>query len=199
MSEDSNHALKPSKSTLASLSAGLVLIHVLLCYPAMISRGNPPLPIFWTTWSLYLCYGILPLFSVFMGDNRTLRLIRRIFLIPCSLATSIAATNISGPRPHVGHVAGVTGLIRYQGETILLNAILLYAITNVVVAILQKGIGWLVLQTHCRSNINAVDRPWYQFTLGEAFVMVLISGFYLAIGIAIVGEYPLTIKEDAIR
>ncbi len=105
---------------------GVLSIHAFLCYPAAISRGHPPIDLF-AFIAIYLApIGMLlpPLFDDFRNDVHS-----RIRRTACAAAGfsfiwAIVSTNLNDARPHIGHLAGISGILKYApvpvvGQTII--------------------------------------------------------------------------------
>ena len=94
-------------------TVGVLMLHTVLCYPAAVSRGYPPIRPF-DFLAIFLAPAgmiIPPLFADFRQDDRS-KLLRTAW-IACGFCFvwGVVDTNMSSPRPHIGHLEGVVGLV----------------------------------------------------------------------------------------
>jgi hypothetical protein len=104
-------------------AAAVLLLHFAFCYQGMTRRGYPPIHPFWDGMALYVCLSGIVFFPFFDDRPATRHLLRNIFLtLYCFIAT-IAKANINGPRPSIGHLAGVEGVLRYHGGMCIVGTV----------------------------------------------------------------------------
>lgn len=103
------------------LAAAAVTAHVLLCRPAAICRGYPPIHPFWECVAPFLAYLAILLFP--LCDNRpaTLRCVRNCFLWPALLMNGIVTVNLTSGRPSIGHLVGIIGIISENSIELLIS------------------------------------------------------------------------------
>lgn len=99
----------------------LLVLHFVLCYPAAVCRGWPPLAPSWlvATVLVFPCVGLLPGFDDLGHAPRARRILLTTFCVACSLILGVAATNLADARPHTGHLVGYMGLIRDRWPHVL--------------------------------------------------------------------------------
>jgi hypothetical protein len=108
----------------------LLVLHFVLCYPAAISRGWPPLEPFWLV-AIYLPFlgvALLPAFDDFSYAPRIRRLSLLAFCVASSIILGAAAANLSDIRPHHGHLVGYVGLLRDSWVDVLVHGTLCFVV-----------------------------------------------------------------------
>jgi hypothetical protein len=100
--------------------------HMALCYPAATCRGYPPLHWFWEHVAIYL--GFLGVALAPIRDDLSRRsdwrfLLLGGFCMTACLTFGTAIANIRDARPHIGHLAGVTGVVLHCWPFIIVNAV----------------------------------------------------------------------------
>jgi len=97
--------------------------HCVMCYPAATCRGDPPIGTFWRTGALatgLVGFVVYPFFD----DRITTRRVIRVLYVPLvCLALCVAFANLSDARPHVGHWAGVVGVVKYRLSYVVFGAL----------------------------------------------------------------------------
>jgi hypothetical protein len=103
----------------------LLILHFVLCYPAAICRGHPPLEPFWLVamYVAFPCVGLLPAFDDFRYAPRARHVSLAVFCAASSMILGTAGANLSDARPHTGHLVGYLGLVRDRWPEILLESI----------------------------------------------------------------------------
>lgn len=106
---------------------GVALIgHSILCYPAAVSRGDPPIDPFWEYVAIYLVFlspAISPAFDDFSDFPMLRNAILLVFAIVAAVIAAVPLTNMAGPRPRYGHLAGYWGVWQYDGGMIIMQSI----------------------------------------------------------------------------
>ena len=109
----------------ATLCAALIA-HFILCYPAAVSRGYPPINPFWEYVAIYLAF-LAPMISPAFEDFSDSPMIRKgilsIFAVVAAVIAAVPLTNMAGAHPHIGHLAGYIGVWRYDFAMIFVNTI----------------------------------------------------------------------------
>lgn len=104
----------------------VLILHWFLCYPAATSRGEPPMEPFWQFVAIYLAFlgvSLAPAFEDFSDFPLLRRVLLSFFSFSACLILAVAATNLAGPRPHIGHLAGYWGIIRYDLSMVIINTL----------------------------------------------------------------------------
>lgn len=113
-------------ATLASALVG----HFMLCYPASVSRGHPPISLFWECSAIYLAFlspAIAPAFEDFSDSPVIRKTILSVFSVVAAVMTAVPLTNMAGARPRIGHLAGYFGVWRYDCGTIMMKTVVIAA------------------------------------------------------------------------
>ena len=99
------------------LLAVALIGHAVLCYPASVARGYPPIHWFWTHFAIYPIF-LTPIAAPAFEDFSDCPGFRNVILVMFAIAgAAIAAvplTNIASGRPSIGHLAGYWGVWRYN-------------------------------------------------------------------------------------
>jgi hypothetical protein len=103
----------------------LLVLHFVLCYPAAICGGHPPLEPLWllAIYIVFPCVGLLPAFDDFSYAPRARHVSLAVFCAVSSVILGAAAANLSDARPHTGHLAGYLGLFRYRSPEVVFESI----------------------------------------------------------------------------
>ena len=100
-------------------------MHAWLCYPAATCRGYPPLNPFWESFAIYLGFlgvAFAPAFDDFDDRPAVRRFALGTFAGFACLVLGVALANLGGARPHIGHLAGYWGVVRYDWPMVVVCA-----------------------------------------------------------------------------
>lgn len=124
------HRLRFKRSRMAYWAATAIVVsaHAMLCYPAAISRGHPPLRPF-EILALYIAPLFMlvpPLFDDAMEITRIR--VRRSIVVTLGFCFSwaVVVTNLNSPRPHVGHLFGFVGVITQDSGFVVIHTLELF-------------------------------------------------------------------------
>jgi len=120
-------------------AASWLALHYVMCYPASVSRGSPPLDAFWETWALITCYPGFVIYPFFDDDVRTRRIIRCAFIALASVGIGVALANVNSSRPRIGHLAGWFGVVYYESFDVCVYVTL----ASLAVFVAGWGTEWL--------------------------------------------------------
>lgn len=110
---------------IATLAAALIG-HFILCYPAAVSRGHPPINPFWEYIAIYLVFlspAISPAFEDFSDSPMIRKTILSVFAVIAAAIAAVPLANMAGARPRIGHLAGYFGVWRYDWGVIIMKTI----------------------------------------------------------------------------
>ena len=110
---------------IATLGAALVA-HFILCYPASVSRGHPPINPFWEYIAIYLAFlspAVAPAFEDFSDSPIIRKTVLAVFAVVAAVIAAVPMANMAGARPRIGHLAGYFGVWRYDWGMILMSTI----------------------------------------------------------------------------
>lgn len=82
-------------------------------------------------------------FPLFGDDIASRRLIRNTYVPLACLAVGVALANVNDARPHIGHLAGVTGVLKYQPFNVLLFATVSGILAYPVALFLESSATWV--------------------------------------------------------
>ncbi len=121
---------------------GTALIgHFILCYPAAVSRGHPPINPFWEYIAIYLAFlspSIAPAFNDFSDTPMIRKTILATFAVVAATIAAVPLTNMSGTRPRIGHLAGYFGVWRYDWGMILMETVVVAVVAIPFVICLES-------------------------------------------------------------
>jgi hypothetical protein len=127
---------------IATLGAALIA-HLVLCFPAAVSRGSHPIDPFWEYVAIYIAF-LSPLFSPAFEDFSDRPKIREgilaTFAILAAAITAVPMANIAAARPRIGHLAGYLGVWQYEFPMIIIKTIVV-SIVAVPFVICLESIG----------------------------------------------------------
>lgn len=164
------------------LATAAFAAHVLLCYPAAVRRGYPPIHPFWEYVAPYLAYLAIVLFPLFDDRGETLRKTKLIFLSSSVLMNGIVSTNLGSGRPSIGHLCGISGILTGVPVMVALDSL------SHAILVLPIGLGVCMLAEQAWSHIRGFadegdDRAWLRFTtsglLGGVAIISGLCGVYV--------------------
>ena len=99
----------------------LLVLLFILCYPAAICRGVPPLDPFWRLAPFLPLVGVILVFAFddFSYAPRVRRASLLGFCMVSSIILGVATTNLSDARPHTGHLVGYLGLVGHLWQVVV--------------------------------------------------------------------------------
>ena len=125
---------------IATLGAAL-FGHFILCYPASVSRGHPPINPFWEYIAIYLAFlspVIAPAFEDFSDSPVTRKTILSAFAVVAAVIAAVPLANMAGARPRIGHLAGYLGVWRYDWGMIMIQTLVVSAVAVPFVICLES-------------------------------------------------------------
>ena len=102
------------------------IAHFILCYPAAVARGYPPVDPFWEYIAIYAAFitpVISPVFEDFSDSPNIRKAVLSIFAIAAAVVTAVPLANIAGARPRVGRLAGYIGVWQHEFAIIVVTAL----------------------------------------------------------------------------
>lgn len=104
---------------------GVVAVHAVLSYPAAVARGHPPMEP-WELVAPFLAPFAMLLPALFDdGRHQPVQRVIRILVISACFAFVWAIIEANGHiRPSIGHLAGITGILRFHACEVLVNTVL---------------------------------------------------------------------------
>jgi hypothetical protein len=119
----------------------LLALHFVLCYPAAVCRGLPPLEPFWRV-AIFLPFPGVVLLTAFDDYSFAPRLRKASllgFCVASSIILGVATTNLSDVRPHTGHLAGYLGLVSHLWPAVVGQSTLWLVLALVFVFCLESA------------------------------------------------------------
>jgi hypothetical protein len=120
----------------------ILFAHLRLSYPAIVCRGHPPL-----APNDLIALFVGPLFvalPAILGDLASRRLGILVGAAGFAIVYALALINLNDARPSIGHLAGITGIIRTYHVGVILLAALLYIPTTIALYFIDRTFGDLI-------------------------------------------------------